>query len=240
MCIMYVMCKYIFCRHMFLYYVVHMPIRPMFWCSGQTRLVWHIPNQGWPHSRAGHLCDWPEGGCISIRTPTWHSRGNAFVDCRIFFRLKVNVFLKLFLEGGELASEAEREKYAKLMLLICTDGVAWQSFWTAALGFSCNRALGSSSSLQEVCNFVPLPAMAILRFGSSFWVRRCNLSKSSMSSVAWIHSLFLSCMSWTCFQAINMVQKFTDCQQARTSGRQPCCKLTQQAFFHIQAKTNQD
>lgn len=104
MCIMYVMCKYIFCRHMFLYYVVHMPIRPMFWCSGQTRLVWHIPNQGWPHSRAGHLCDWPEGRCISIRTPTWHSRGNAFVDCKIFFRLKVNVFLKLFLEGGELAS----------------------------------------------------------------------------------------------------------------------------------------
>lgn len=151
------MCKYIFCRHMFLYYiVVHMPIRPIFRCSGQTRLAWRIPSQGWPHSRAGHLCDWPEGGCISIRTPTWHSRGNAFVDCRIFFRLKVNLFLKLFWRAVNLhlecwiSCEAEREKYAKLMLLICTDGVAWQSFWTAALGFSCNRALGSSSSLQEV------------------------------------------------------------------------------------------
>ncbi len=158
---------------------MHLPIRPPLyirdgtaktsyfryvlpiWCLGQTRLVWRMDPEGWPHSRAGHLCDWPEGGCISIRTPTsWHSRGNVFVDCRILFRSKVNLLLCYYWRAVTLhlecwiSCEAEREKYAKLMLLICTDGVAWQSFWFCASTFFL-WALGSSSLLQERVYHVP-------------------------------------------------------------------------------------
>ena len=155
MCIMYVMCKYIFCRHNMLprrisQYVPYSDVR--------ARLDWFDASR----IKAGLTAE-PDICVIDLKVGAFpfarphdtleemllliveFSLGWRWISFSSYFWTAVNLHLVCW-----ISCEAEREKYAKLMLLICTDGVAWQSFWTAALGFSCNRALGSSSSLQEV------------------------------------------------------------------------------------------